>query len=353
MSDSFLSLQNNSLELTAIIVAFVVIISWASCFIYIIRFLKQQRNAPHRRPGDQTEIADFTAMKTAIGQPGRRGNNTSADDYTQAGGTTYGMSTTVAGGATTIVTMTELSIPGFLNVVNGVDFKMDKVIARGGAGIIYLATALSTAVLQRTQGQEIVAKGFGETLAAMDDDYKNAFFQELSLMWRFRNHEGFARVFGYSETPAIILMKFYQFGSMADFIHGAGNVSNAYYYSKRGAVRLAWFLCQSLEVMHSAGYVHSDIKPGNVLLDTDSNGGLITVLSDFGICQIVDPTVLRVKAFRVSQAIGASLSYAAPEVLMFLKSPIPLNADENLKKTDIYSLACVMYELFTRRVPWR
>jgi hypothetical protein len=82
------------------------------------------------------------------------------------------------------------------------------------------------------------------------------------------------------------------------------------------------------------------------------DGTLASMLSDFGICQIVDQSAVRVKAFRVSQAIGASLSYAAPEVLAFLRTGQGMPADENMKMADTYALACVIYEASTRRVPW-
>ena len=263
----------------------------------------------------------------------------------------------------------ELSIPGFLNIQINVDFQCGRVIARGGAGVIYQAVATSPGVQERSGGQEIVAKGFGGTfvsdsivkylslisdsLEKMDEDYRNAFFQELSLMWRFRNAPGFVRVFGYSETPAMIIMKFHRLGSMADFIHGAGEVSRTYFYSKKAVTSMFCTTSKSIGIMHAAGYVHSDIKPGNVLLEADYRGELTTVLSDFGICQIVDESALRVKAFRVSQAIGASISYAAPEVLKFLRLGIVIKGENSIKKGDVYALACVLYELLTRRVPWR
>lgn len=85
----------------------------------------------------------------------------------------------------------------------------------------------------------------------------------------------------------------------------------------------------------------------------DSVNRLIPVLGDFGVCQIIDPSQLRVKAFRVSGIMGASVSYAAPEIIQLLKSDTGARMEGNIMKAgDVFALAVMIQQCLVRRTPW-
>lgn len=117
--------------------------------------------------------------------------------------------------------------------------------------------------------------------------------------------------------------------------------------------------------IHDAGFVHNDIKPANVLLE-DDNGSITALIADFGISKVVNESVVLVSGFTESKMDGASVSYAAPEVLRRLlnkphEDDFTANAStsqsssqstEIIKSCDVYSFAMVMYEMLTRQPPW-
>lgn len=103
------------------------------------------------------------------------------------------------------------------------------------------------------------------------------------------------------------------------------------------ALEWAAQICVALRAAHDAGVVHRDIKPENIMvcepLDT------IKVL-DFGIAKSVDEAVT---SLTTTGTFVGSVAYTAPE--RFLGQPVDA-------RSDLYSLGCVLTELFTGRTPF-
>ncbi|MFC1879367.1 protein kinase [Chloroflexota bacterium] len=89
-----------------------------------------------------------------------------------------------------------------------------------------------------------------------------------------------------------------------------------------------------LEFAHIQGIVHRDIKPANIMLSRQGQA----VLTDFGIAQIVGGT-----QYTVSGALMGTLHYMAPE------QGLEGHCD---KRSDIYSLGIVLYEMLTGKPPF-
>lgn len=92
-----------------------------------------------------------------------------------------------------------------------------------------------------------------------------------------------------------------------------------------------------LAAAHRQGIVHRDIKPGNLMLDSDGS----VKIGDFGIAQFVDdPSTALTTAGHI---VGTSL-YLAPE------RALGRTADS---ASDMYSLGCVIYQLLVGQPPFR
>ncbi|MFE3431858.1 serine/threonine-protein kinase [Streptomyces sp. NPDC059171] len=101
--------------------------------------------------------------------------------------------------------------------------------------------------------------------------------------------------------------------------------------------RIAGQAAAGLAAAHRQGIVHRDIKPGNLMLDTDGS----VKIGDFGIAQFVDdPSTALTTAGHI---VGTSL-YLAPE------RALGRTADS---ASDMYSLGCVVYQLLLGQPPFR
>jgi serine/threonine protein kinase len=104
------------------------------------------------------------------------------------------------------------------------------------------------------------------------------------------------------------------------------------------ALSLAKQICAGLHAAHEKGVLHRDLKPSNVMVVASENK-LHAKLIDFGLAKFVDaPQSLT----RPGMVMG-SPAYMSPEQFV----GIPLDA-----RSDIYSLGCLLYELFCGSPPF-
>jgi serine/threonine-protein kinase len=103
----------------------------------------------------------------------------------------------------------------------------------------------------------------------------------------------------------------------------------------RLAVDYACQTAQALDHAHRHGIIHRDIKPHNILLNSD---GRVKV-TDFGIAQAVTSSTL---TYHNGTLLG-SVHYFSPE---------QARGGQTGEKSDIYSLGVVLYEMLTGRVPY-
>jgi serine/threonine-protein kinase len=91
-----------------------------------------------------------------------------------------------------------------------------------------------------------------------------------------------------------------------------------------------------LDVLHQNGLIHRDLKPGNILIDDHGH----PFIADFGLAKDHqhEGTVLT----RPGQALG-SMDYMAPE---------QIRGEDVTAATDVYALACMLFELLTGQPPF-
>lgn len=247
------------------------------------------------------------------------------------------MGTTMAAG------QTEYAVPGFLQFKAGAEFRWHTSIAKGGGGEVFIGDGL----IPRLQefGSNIIVKVIGPTRESLPIRTAQAFDQELSLMHYLGRQKNIAGLMGWCEKPVSMLMKYYKLGSLENYID-AGNVFNK-------TLKLYFMLDvgRGLLFMHSKNVAHCDIKPANVLVDKDRNGRLFCALTDFGISQMYTETAQLVHAFTVVNLRGASIVYAAPEVVQRFRGRRECTK-ELAFAGDIYSAGMVQFALLNVVEGW-
>ncbi len=100
------------------------------------------------------------------------------------------------------------------------------------------------------------------------------------------------------------------------------------------ALQIAREVADALSYAHSAGVVHRDIKPGNILLDAGH-----AVVADFGIARAVG------EGESASGHVIGTPAYMSPE---------QIDGSKYLDgRTDIYSLGCVLFEMLVGEPPFK
>jgi serine/threonine-protein kinase len=124
------------------------------------------------------------------------------------------------------------------------------------------------------------------------------------------------------------------------------------------AVEITRQMALALEVAHSAGLVHLDIKPSNILFrqPPEKTDKIEAVLTDFGISR---PQVNITGG--AEEATSLTVEYASPEQAR-LAAPEPITDDTATitpttditvgPQSDLYSLATILYEMVTGHLPF-
>ena len=96
-------------------------------------------------------------------------------------------------------------------------------------------------------------------------------------------------------------------------------------------------VCEGLDAARELGVIHHDIKPGNILLDLDSNAKI----SDFGLSQVVSDK--SASSFLDTYKMWLSPQYVSPEKVL---------TGEEGPEGDVYSLGASFYHLLTGEPPF-
>ncbi|MFI9807713.1 serine/threonine-protein kinase [Streptomyces sp. NPDC052301] len=126
-----------------------------------------------------------------------------------------------------------------------------------------------------------------------------------------------------------IVMELVEGNSLADAVKEQGRIE------PREAARIGLWVLRALRAAHSAGVLHRDVKPGNVLLGRDGR----VLLTDFGIAQIEGDTTIT----RTGEVVG-SVDYLAPE---------RVRGHDPGPSSDLWALGATLYTAVEGRSPFR
>jgi serine/threonine-protein kinase len=200
-------------------------------------------------------------------------------------------------------------------------YQLSSRVAIGGMGEVWQATDL---VIGRTVAIKIL---------------KDEYLGDPGFLERFRaearhaalvNHEGIANVFDYGEEDgsAFLVMELVPGEALSTILERDRVLATD------RVLDIVAQTANALHAAHSAGLVHRDIKPGNLLITPDGR----VKITDFGIARIADQVPLTA----TGQVMG-TVQYLSPE---------QASGHPASPTTDIYSLGIVAYEALAGRRPF-
>ncbi|MFO0610166.1 MAG: protein kinase [Polyangiales bacterium] len=208
------------------------------------------------------------------------------------------------------------------------DFRVVRVIARGGMGTVYEAVQLSTG---RRRALKVLHRRF-----APDDPNSQRFLEEARVKSRVDSeHMVDVVVAGVDHASGSlwIAMELLEGETLADRLLGLppGAVPPA-----DESWRVLGQLCRGLARAHQQGVVHRDLKPANVFLARGANGPETVKLLDFGIAHIM----------------GSDAGDAAPLGTPLWMAPEQVTRGEITPATDVWAVGLIAFRLFTGCQYW-
>lgn len=201
-------------------------------------------------------------------------------------------------------------------------YTLIRQLGRGGFSEVWLA---HDSYMDIDVAIKIYAPGQG-----MDSNSINEFRREITGVFQL-NHPNLLcpKHLGIWENMPYLIMAYCPAGSCLKFV---GNISESEIW------HLIHDVAAGLAYLHEKDIVHQDIKPDNILIDTEGN----YLITDFGISTRARST-LRKSVMSTTNSAG-TLAYMGPE--RFSTQPAPTKA------SDIWSLGAMLYELLEGVTPF-
>jgi serine/threonine protein kinase len=199
-------------------------------------------------------------------------------------------------------------------------YRVVEPIGRGGTSVVYLAEHVR---LGRRAALKLLAPSLGEA------DFRERFLRESQLAASL-DHPSIVPVYDAGEADGLlyIAMACVEGSDLRTVLADEGRLP------LRRALRIVGQVASALDAAHARGLVHRDVKPANILVGDDDRA----YLSDFGVAkELASGGTTRTGTF-----VG-TIEYCAPE---------QIEGRAVDARTDVYALACVLYECLTGTTPF-
>lgn len=216
--------------------------------------------------------------------------------------------------------------------------RIDKYLARGGMGEVYLGTHLT---LDRPVAIKVL-----HSYIEKNPDLLMRFQREAKVVAGLR-HPNIVQIYDFDTIDGhpYIVMEYLKGQTLATYL------LNLHLRNERipqyQVARLLATLTDALDYAHDQGVIHRDIKPGNIMLhdkakeiplDKPLTNNVEAILMDFGLVRIANT--------------ASQSSYGTVSGTPAYMSPEQARGDQTDRRTDIYSLGIVLYEMLAGRVPF-
>jgi serine/threonine-protein kinase len=202
-------------------------------------------------------------------------------------------------------------------------YRLERRLGVGGMATVQLAFDTR---LERYVAVKLLAEHLAE-----DSSFVSRFRREALAAARLV-HPNIVQVFDFgSENSSgrnFIVMEYVDGQSCAEILRDRGPLT------PRDAVDILAQACRGLDYAHRNGVVHRDVKPGNLLRNTDG----VVKLADFGIAKAAEQSDIT----KVGSVLGTA-AYLSPE---------QTRGEPAEPGSDLYALGVVAYQLLAGRLPY-
>ena len=204
-------------------------------------------------------------------------------------------------------------------------YRIERVIGRGGMGVIYLARQL---VVDRKVVVKVLSRRWSEDRVA-----RIRFEREAHGLSRLQ-HPNIVTLhdFGHDQGLPYIVMEFVEGATLSDVMR------RKRYLRVREFMPIAVQILSAIGEAHSAGLVHRDIKPDNIMICPRRGSDDVVKVLDFGLARVMSHQVEITK----HNLMGTAL-YLSPEQIMGKRVD---------QRADVYSLGVLFYLLLSGKRPF-
>src|SRR6266566_9105156 len=207
-------------------------------------------------------------------------------------------------------------------------YRLTRELGRGGMGTVFLA--------ERDDDQYKASVAIKLVRPDMDTEFILARFRRERQTLARLQHPNIARLLDGGTTadglPYIVM----------EYVDGHAITHHAQQQKLDITARVVLFLsvCSAVDYAHRNFVIHRDLKPGNVLVDSQG----VPKLLDFGICKLLRADTLSVVSGDETMPGMMTPNYASPE---------QIRGEAVTLLSDVFSLGVLLYELLTDSCPQR
>ncbi len=212
-----------------------------------------------------------------------------------------------------------MTLDGRVGTVVG-GYRIVEQLGRGGMSVVYRAEHVR---LGRQAALKLLAPGIGRP------EFRDRFLRESQLAASL-DHTSIVPVYDAGEENGLlyIAMACVDGTDLSTLLVREGRLP------LRRALRIVGQVASALDAAHARGLIHRDVKPANILVGADDRA----YLSDFGVAK----ELASAGTTRTGSFVG-TLEYSAPE---------QIEGRAVDARTDVYALACVLYECLGGAAPF-
>jgi serine/threonine-protein kinase len=206
-------------------------------------------------------------------------------------------------------------------------YEIQAILGEGGMGLVYKAKHV-------TLGKKLAIKVL-KAEVSKDQEIVQRFRQEAQSATSIGNHH-IIDISDFGVLPdgsTYFVMEYLDGKSLTKAIEPGSPLRAS------RTIHIAKQLCRALGAAHEIGIVHRDLKPDNIYLISRGGDPDFVKVLDFGIAKVVGQ---KSKLTQVGQVFGTP-HYMSPEQCAGTAVD---------KRTDIYALGVIMYEMSSSRVPF-